>query len=454
MYVSKIQKDPPRGLAGGTPVRNGCLGAIKDRVRAFYASKSGSIPIIFAMMSPILFGLVGAAVDVGRWVSARHQTLQAMDAAVLAAGRVMQLHGKTAEEALEVARTYYEQNKSTMLSSDSVEFELTDDGTSIRATSDSRVITPFLNVVGLGDLKVEMHSKANLAANGNAGTDVELAMMLDTTGSMGWGTKMADLKIAAKDLVDIVVWDDQSVRTARIALAPFSEQVNVGQAYYKKMTKEDPSSSDNSRTCIRERANENHLYTDKHPNKNRKFLPYPSSSGTCRTQNVIVPLTNDKDELKDAIDGLETQGGTAGHLGTAWAWYLMSDKFNRYWPDANDAAPYAHINETRTVTVGDATYEVPKLKKIAVLMTDGVYNRWYNGPDADEQAKTLCDEMKEKDIEIYTVGFEIEEGTNAYEVMSYCATSPDHFYDAGSGEQLRMAFRDIGLKVSTLRLAE
>ena len=35
-------------------------------------------------------------------------------------------------------------------------------------------------------------------------------------------------KPAAKDLIDIVVWDDQSQYTSRIALAPFAEAVNVG----------------------------------------------------------------------------------------------------------------------------------------------------------------------------------------------------------------------------------
>ena len=52
-------------------------------------------------------------------------------------------------------------------------------------------------------------------------------MMLDITGSMS-GQKIVDLKLAAKDLVDIVVWADQSEYTSRIALVPFSERVNVG----------------------------------------------------------------------------------------------------------------------------------------------------------------------------------------------------------------------------------
>ena len=40
--------------------------------------------------------------------------------------------------------------------------------------------------------------------------------------------KIDALKPAAKDLVDIVIWNDQSQYTSRIALAPFAEAVNVG----------------------------------------------------------------------------------------------------------------------------------------------------------------------------------------------------------------------------------
>jgi uncharacterized protein YegL len=51
--------------------------------------------------------------------------------------------------------------------------------------------------------------------------------VLDVTGLMS-GQKIADLKLAAKDLIDIVVWEDQSKYTSKVALVPFSEAVNVG----------------------------------------------------------------------------------------------------------------------------------------------------------------------------------------------------------------------------------
>ena len=38
--------------------------------------------------------------------------------------------------------------------------------------------------------------------------------------------------------------------------------------------------------------------------------------------------------------------------------------------------------------------------------------------------------------------------------MQQCASSGDHFYNASNGEELRIAFRDIAMQVSTLRLSE
>ena len=44
--------------------------------------------------------------------------------------------------------------------------------------------------------------------------------------------------------------------------------------------------------------------------------------------NLIMPMTKDKTALKARIDKLTTGGSTAGHMGTAWAYYLLSPKWN------------------------------------------------------------------------------------------------------------------------------
>ena len=87
-------------------------------------------------------------------------------------------------------------------------------------------------------------------------------------------------------------------------------------------------------------------------------------------------------------------------------------------------------------------------------MTDGEYNKKYSGSSSETQAREICANMKAAGIEVYTVGFEISEGGEADETMEECASSGDHYYHAGDGDALRAAFRDIALKIATLRLVQ
>jgi len=426
----------------GSRLRN----KLRSESRRFAVDRSGAVAMIFALITPVIFAIVGGAIDIGRWISARDATLRAMDAAVLAAGRSMQINNTTPTQALAVARKFFDKNKPSTLSNEDVTFNLSDNGTSVVAVSNSSIKTPFLSVTGVQDMQVNLRSKAILAANGNAGTNIEISMMLDTTGSMS-GQKMVDLKTAAKDLVDIVVWPDQSKYTSRVALAPFAHHVNVGQ-YFRDMTGQNPYWS--SLTCIHERERTQHLYTNNNANGSRRFI---ASRYWCDTSE-IMPLSDNKVDLKQAIDRLPTTGATAGHLGIAWSWYMLSPSFNQYWDNKSEAAPFSDLDETNVVEVGDAEYEVPKLKKIAVLMTDGAFNWWRNGPSSFTQAQELCGELKDDGIEVYAVAFDVGTSGSAYDIMQQCATSPEHFYPATSGDALKQAFRDIGLKVASLRLAE
>jgi hypothetical protein len=62
--------------------------------------------------------------------------------------------------------------------------------------------------------------------------------------------------------------------------------------------------------------------------------------------------------------------------------------------------------------------------------------------------------MKAAGITVYTVGFDLGGNQTAIDTLRTCATSSEHFYNAKTGDELRLCFRDIALKISTLRLAE
>jgi Flp pilus assembly protein TadG len=501
-------------------------------VQRFLRDRSGTVGMTFALLVIPLTAFVGLAVDFGRVYSVNSHTQYALDAAALAAGRAAQVESSdTINKASAAATAYFDQAKPANVVSSAIEFSPNSQNTEFTVTATSWVRTPFLGVLNAlfhqgsnagapagcqgnyyGCVKLVTTSTAELKVGGNGGSNIEVALMLDVTGSMcSPCSKIDDLKSAAKDLVDIVVWDDQSEATARVALAPFAEAVNVGTslAPLVRGTVTDNSSShpqvfsnsDMNKTskqptsewiefpratgrgtrtwvisskCVTERIG-NEKYTDAPPTTAFVGKGYfgTSSSSSCSVANhsdsevnLIMPLSSDTTALKARIDKLETGGSTAGHLGTAWAWYLLSPKWNYLFPSSSAAGAYSDLAETT-----DDGY--PKLKKIAVLMTDGEYNINYckgveannsdQSPDIDcnsengksaSQATSLCTAMKSAvdggEIEVFAVGFQVS--SSARSLLKNCATDENHYYDATTGDALKAAFRDIALKISTLRL--
>jgi hypothetical protein len=102
-------------------------------------------------------------------------------------------------------------------------------------------------------------------------------------------------------------------------------------------------------------------------------------------------------------------------------------------------------------------------------MTDGEYNTQYdtngvqtgstgagsavNG-DSTTQARALCTAMKAKGVTVYTVGFDLGGNQTAIDTLNQCATDDSKFYNANDGQELKQAFRDIALKISSLYLSQ
>lgn len=450
------------------------IGRSRQLADAFARSQSGNVAMIFGLTMTVVFGAAGGAVDYGRWVAARTQTQNALDAAVLAGGRVLQSSGGDTDAAIAAARVYFDQMKPESLSSSTADFVLADDGAAIEASTAASIATPFLSAVGVQSLPIHTSAKAVVAIGGNAETSLEISMMLDITGSMSGG-KLDDLKLAAKDLVNIVVWDNQGEHTSRVAIAPFAPRVNVG-SYISALTGL-PSSKDFDQRalmpieCVTERTGAS-AFTDDAPESGRYLSAYNgntgvsatddegnySSSGSCSTPSsseTILPLTSDRALLHERIDDLAADGGTAGQLGTAFAWYLISPSWADIWPAESRPAPYSDLT-----AVGPSGE--PKLQKIAILMSDGVYNT-LGGKQYGDTSSTaftisgnavrICDNMKAAGITVYAVGFDLGDSDLAIETLSECASSGAHFYNTATGDQLRQAFRDIAMKISRLRLA-
>lgn len=465
----KVESVAPGGSSPG----------FKSTVARFGRNERGEVAIAFGLLAVTMMMFIGAAIDLSKWLSARTDTLNAVDSAVLAGARSLQVNAANPSAAVQAANDYYAANTRGRLQvEDSIEFVTARNNTALQAKGSAWIKTPFLGFAGVDQLPLVKISEgefaeAVVAVGGNSETELEISMMLDVTGSMS-GQKLQDLKDAAKDLIDIVVWENQSEYRSRVALVPFAEAVRVPTSMRTALAISGSSSRtfthrstgrsttwyrDNS--CVTERLGTNAMNDNAITSSTKPGLFYDSNGQCTPTTASVVPLTADKTYLKSQIDSYVASGNTAGHLGTAWAWYMLSPNWNSITPASSNAEPYSKL--TQINSKGQ-----PSLKKIAVLMTDGEYNTQYcttgvvssaqsctltNG-NATTQAATLCTNMKNKGIEVYTVAFALGNSTTVRNMLRNCATNPDMFYEAEDGEQLKQSFRNIALKISDLFLSK
>lgn len=508
----------------------------------FETSEDGAIAPIFGLVLMGILGLAGIGIDTTRWNHVHSRTLAALDGAVLAAARRLQVEDDAAGAIAVATKFYNEQVKERLpVVNDSVTFQITANNTRIEAEALATVATPMLTLFNLNGLPLRVTSKAAFSVGSmGGGTDIEIALMLDVTGSMcanGIGpctssAKLDALKDGAEDLVKIIVKENQGATKARVALVPFSTRVRVGvegaaQPLMKTLTDLDPTwtgwneectsgsgsggSEDSGNwtcnatasihrsnmkimPCVTDRTGPGE-YTDDAPGPNYWLNAHDGgraprswdSSDTALTTwtgiseadpasqwnyengsanggycadvaeaNAIVPLSPDRNMLRARIQGLEAYGSTAGALGTAWAWYMLSENWAGVWGGQSTPGPYADL---AAVPGGK-----PKLRKVAVLMTDGLYNTFRNWKDADpvevsDRAKQICTNMKQKGIEIFTVGFDLDslppaDKARAMATLTHCGTDLDHFYNTLDTEELQQAFRDIALSLSHLYIDE
>lgn len=192
-----------------------------------------------------------------------------------------------------------------------------------------------------------------------------------------------------------------------------------------------------------------------------------SSDGKCYTSGrelpAVMPLTNNRTSLMSFFQNVTVGGATAGHLGTAWASYILSPNWSSIWP-SNVATAY---NSQNTI-------------KAAILMTDGEYNIQFSmggsGSNVSaKQALMLCKQMRDNGIKVYTVGFGFAENasppttnieamsetdrttplsgnvsaqTRALDTLAKCASSNSSYYFPYDGQALRQVFKNIANSLS------
>jgi Flp pilus assembly protein TadG len=184
--------------------------------RAFGRDRRGNVAMMWGLMGAVLVGLIGVTVDFTRAQALRNQMQNAVDGAALVAERSSNL---TLAQRQAAAEAFFDAEMGDLASSATFTITHLDDGGHMASAS-----MPMPLSLGRIIRNEDWNIAVEAVAEANASPPIEVALVLDNTGSMS--NDMDGLRDAASDLVgDLLSIDGDTVR---VALVPFVAQVNIG----------------------------------------------------------------------------------------------------------------------------------------------------------------------------------------------------------------------------------
>ena len=483
--------------------------------RVTMADRRGAVTIIVAGAMVALTAFIGFGIDLARmWlVQSRLQT--ALDACALVAAREIDVASRNTDTAA-LFWSNYALNRAAQGTGyfGAVASALTItavDQNTVTVTANATVSMVFGAVLGMSSVVVTEHAQAIRATTG-----MELALVLDNTGSMK-GAPMQAVRDAATQLVNIVygAGAQDTVNNLWVAVAPFTAEVNIGPSHTAWLAPGSYNAAAYANTswagCVLARHAGGHDADDAPPAV-APFTPffYASTLGLYRNAqhqvvmgdddwsagNIteanqanlpdntavgpdlgcdgtpVLPLTASRATVLSVVNGLVQtyRGGTFINLGLQAGWFTISPRWRGLWGSA-------------TLPLD---YHTPNMQKVIVLMTDG-NNEWYSWPggapddlgDADTTSygrlstnvlalnagnattylnnsmSGMCIAIKANGIIVYTVLFNHGAVATATETLfRNCASSPQNYFLAPTAADLQSAFSTIGSQLASLRLSQ
>ena len=422
--------------------------------RAFLFRNEGSAAPLLAFAMAALVGAAGLAFDGGRGYLMKARLSQAVDAAALAGGRSIRIGGKGDHE--DQILKYFRANLGDGFLGAEVadpDIRVSDDGDLIEVSAVASLPTTLMSVLGMRDLQVTARSVVSRSVKG-----LEIVMVLDNSGSMK-GDKLGDLKSATQTLLETLYGEQDVIEDLHVSLVPFTARTNLkGQEEALIAEADDDIDDDDGAVVASHLCFDLRDGTPKHDDTPPGEAPFEPYSGAFDPKDdlaaykdkicpeaALLPLSESRKRVADAIDGMEAEGCTRFDVGTAWGWRAISPLWRGTWRGVDSALP--------------VDYRAPKIQKAVVIMTDGANTPEDCAKDADSKAASeaafaaTCQAIKDQGVVIYTITFKLKDDkTNA--LFEGCASSPDRYFRSPDGEVLETAFATIAGDLTNLRLAE
>lgn len=188
----------------------------------FRDARSGNLAMIYALALVPTIAAVGSAVDLSRAMVVKMRLGEALDAAGLAVGGTV---GLTDAQMTQKAEKFFYANYPSDEFGTVTSLSVSSSGANrdlVTVAGTARVDTAFMGLFGIFKLDVAVNVQVTRESKG-----LEVALVLDNTGSMAESGKMTALKSSTNELINILFGDQTSPEHLKMALVPFSQTVRV-----------------------------------------------------------------------------------------------------------------------------------------------------------------------------------------------------------------------------------
>lgn len=383
-------------------------------LRRFRRDDRGAVAMMMGLgMIPLVI-MAGAALDYSRASKERTVLAAALDAAGLA--MAPQVRTLTPAQLQIKTQAYFDAVFRAQGGLGSPTVVIKTDVQRLTVSAESAVPATLMQIAGVHTIPV---SSAAVVAYGVQ--KIEVALVLDNTGSMADANKMEELHKAASKFVDDLAAKARVPGEIKVSIVPFATQVRV-----------DPSRAGESwlsaapwgwNGCVADR--------DQPWDVNAASgAQHPAVNCAATTLQPIVGLSDvtrpgATTTLKSAIAAMYPGGATNFTIGLMWGMQTLTP-----------GSPFPGAD-----AIGSDT------KKFIVALTDGTntQNRWNgNGyqesPQVNDRTRAACANLKAAAaVTVYTI--RVIDG-NA-ELLRSCATTTSNYFEAADASQIQPAFKSI-----------